>query len=132
MDAAGDPQARAMYRLGGNAAVLLGLSYLVITGLFVVAGPVPSDGQGASYLDYLDGKEAIWWAITGFSVLTDLLFLPLAAALYVALAGANRLLAMIGAALIVGHRVAERPRHPGRGADHGVGAGHRLSARAAQ
>ena len=99
--AAADPQMRAMYRVGGNSAVLLGLSYLVITGLYAVAGGVPSDGHGLSYLTYLDGKEGIWWGITGLSVLTDFLFLPLAAALYLALRAANNVLALIGSTLLV-------------------------------
>ena len=98
--AAGDPQLRAIYRVGGNAAVLLGLSYLVITGLYVAAGQVPSDGQGASYLAYLDGKQGIWWGITGLSVLTDLLFLPVAAALYLALRASGNVLAFLGSSLL--------------------------------
>jgi hypothetical protein len=73
----------------------------VITGLYAVAGPVPNDGQGLSYLTYLSGKEASWWAITGFSVVTDFLFLPVAAALYVALRGTNQVLTSAGVILIV-------------------------------
>jgi hypothetical protein len=99
--AAADPQMRATVRVGGNSAMLLGLSYLVITGLYAVAGGVPNDGQGASYLAYLDGKEGIWWGITGLSVLTDFLFLPLAAALYLALRAANHVLALVGSTLLV-------------------------------
>ncbi len=98
--AAGDPQLRAIYRVGGNAAVLLGLSYLVITGLYVAAGQVPNDGQGVSYLEYLDGQQGIWWGITGLSVLTDLLFLPIAAALYVALRAYGNVLALLGSSLL--------------------------------
>lgn len=102
MDAAApDPQQRAMYRVGGNSAVLLGLAYLAITGLYIAAGEVPNDGQGVSYLEYLDGKEGIWWWIVGLSVLTDVLFLPLAAALFLALRAANAVLAFTGSALLV-------------------------------
>jgi hypothetical protein len=101
MDAAvGDPQLRAIYRVGGNAAVLLGLCYLVITGLYVAAGQVPNDGQGTSCLAYLEGKQGIWWGITGLSVLTDLLFLPVAAALYVALRASGNVLAFLGSSLL--------------------------------
>src|SRR5262245_32236905 len=99
--AAAAPQARAMYRVGGNAGVLLGLAYLAITGLYTVAGAVPNVGQGASYLTYLAGKEGMWWGITGLSVVTDLLFLPLAVALYLALRPANEVLALLGSALLV-------------------------------
>ncbi|HEX6473726.1 MAG TPA: DUF4386 family protein [Candidatus Limnocylindria bacterium] len=98
MDAAA---AAPICRVGGNAGVLIGLAYLAITGLYVVAGPVPDDGQGASYLAYLSGKEGTWWGITGVSVLTDLLFLPLAVALYVAMRPANEVLALLGGALLV-------------------------------
>jgi hypothetical protein len=90
---------RTLYRLGGVAALLLGLSYVGITGLYAIAGAVPSDG-GQAWLAYLDGKSGLWWGITGLSVLTDLLFLPLAAALYVALRDGDRTVLLIGVGML--------------------------------
>lgn len=91
---------RALLRWGGIAALLLALSYLVITGLYVVSGAVPTGGDGQAWLGYLAGKSAVWWGITGLSVLTDVLFFPVAAALYVALRAVNRNLALAGVGLL--------------------------------
>jgi hypothetical protein len=88
-----------LYRFGGWSAVLLGVSYIAIVGLYSLAGAVPSQ-IGEPWLQYLDGKTAIWWGITGLSVLTDLLFLPMVAALYLALRGAPRALVLSGIGLI--------------------------------
>jgi hypothetical protein len=88
-----------LYRAGGISAIVLAVAYLVITGLYVVAGTVP-DGGGAAYLSYLAGKEAAWWGITGLSVLTDVLFFPVAAALYAALAPYGRNVMLAGAGLL--------------------------------
>jgi hypothetical protein len=76
------------------------LSHLAVTGLYATAGAVPS-GSGEHWLAYLDGKDAVWWAIAGLSVLTDVLFLPLAAALYVALRRLNRNAMLTGSTLLV-------------------------------
>lgn len=39
---------------------------------------------------YAAGKTAVWWAIVGLPVVTDVLFVPVASALYLALIGLNR------------------------------------------
>ena len=79
------PQARALGRIGGISAVVLAVAYVVITVLYVVVGAVPTEPDGGAWLTYLADRTAVWWGITGLSVLTDLLFLPIAAALFVAL-----------------------------------------------
>jgi hypothetical protein len=89
----------SLYRLGGWAAITLAVAYLLITGLYVVAGQVPSTAE--AWLRYLQPQTTIWWAIAGLSVLTDLLFLPVALALYFALRRADRTLAIFGSGLIV-------------------------------
>lgn len=94
------PDDRTLCRVGGICAIVLGLSYLAITALYAIAGAVPS-GTGEAWLAYLDGQEATWWGITGLSVVTDVLFLPVAAALYVALRLINRNAVLAGAALLV-------------------------------
>ena len=95
------PHTGALGRIGGISAVCLAGAYVVITALYVVAGAVPTEPDGGAWLTYLADQTAVWWGITGLSVLTDLLFLPIAAALYVALGGVNRIAMIAGAGLLV-------------------------------
>ena len=76
------------YRLGSLAAILLGIGYIVIIPLYAHVGAPP--GGGEAWFRYLPGKTAIWWAILALSVFTDLLYVPLALALYLALEKVNR------------------------------------------
>ena len=94
------PDDRSLCRAGGISAIVLGLAYLTITGLYVVAGAAPN-GTGEDWLAYLDGRTAAWWGIAALSVLTDVLFLPLAAALYVVLRFVNRNTMLLGTTLLV-------------------------------
>jgi hypothetical protein len=96
----GEPGRRTLYRVGGLSAVALGLSYLVITALYVALGGAAPSGGGEVWFEYLAGQSATWWGIVGLSALTDFLFLPLAAALYVALGAFNRTVMLIGAGLL--------------------------------
>jgi hypothetical protein len=89
-----------LYRLGGISAIALGLSYLVITALYVAVGGAAPSGGGEVWFEYLAGQSATWWGIVGLSALTDFLFLPLAVALYVALGTVNRTGMLIGAGLV--------------------------------
>ena len=100
MDVATDPDRIALFRAGGIAALALGACYLVITVLYSVIGLVPTE-TAESWLTYLDGKTAAWWGIVGLSALTDLLFFPVAAALYVALKPTNRNAMLAGAGLLI-------------------------------
>jgi Domain of unknown function (DUF4386) len=94
-----DGERRALYRMGGVAALALGAAYLVITVIYSVIGLVPED-TGEAWLTYLQGKTAAWWGIVGLSALTDLLFFPVALALYAALNHVNRNAMMVGAGLL--------------------------------
>jgi hypothetical protein len=87
---------RWLYRWGGLSALLIGLGYIITIPLYIAAGPPPSGGEAR--LQYLIGKTTIWWAILGLSILTDLLYLPVALALYRALTG----VAMLFATILVG------------------------------
>jgi hypothetical protein len=49
---------------------------------------------------YLAGKTTVWWAILGLSVLTDLIFVPVALSLYLALKGANRNMMLVATAFV--------------------------------
>jgi hypothetical protein len=70
-------------RIGGVAALLLAAGYVAIMPLFAAVGAPP--GGAEARLDYHAGTAATWSAIVALSVLTDLLFVPLAIALYGAL-----------------------------------------------
>ncbi len=89
---------RWLYRWGGLSALLLGLGYIITIPLYIYTGPPPSGGEAR--LQYLIGKTTVWWAILGLSVLTDLLFLPVALALYHALKGVNRGSILLGMILV--------------------------------
>jgi hypothetical protein len=86
------------YRIGGYAAVALALGYVAITLAFIAAGAVP-DGVEAR-LAYLAERTTLWWLILGVSVVTDLLFVPISIALYLALRDVDRPLALLGAGLL--------------------------------
>ena len=83
-----DADERRLYRWGGLSALLLGLGYLLTIPLYVAVGAPPHGGEAR--LGYLVGKTTVWWAILGLSVFTDLLFLPVALALYRALRSVNK------------------------------------------
>jgi hypothetical protein len=70
-------------RIGGVAALLLAAGYVATIPLFAAVGAPPSGAQAR--LDYHASTTTAWWAIVALSVLTDLLFLPVAIALYTAL-----------------------------------------------
>ena len=73
----------SMRQAGGIAALLLAAGYVVIMPLFATVGAPPVGAQAR--LEYHSTGTAAWWAIVGLSVLTDLLFVPIAVSLYAAL-----------------------------------------------
>ena len=77
----------------------LGISYVAIIVAYVLAGAPPSDAE--QWLKYLSAHMAVWWTILGLSVLTDLLFVPVAVSLYLALKDANRNAMLAGAGLLI-------------------------------
>jgi Domain of unknown function (DUF4386) len=94
-----DLRTRALYRAGAISAIVVAVLYVVITGLYVAAGLAPTDLQAR--LAYHATNEPAWWAILWLSVFTDLLYMPVAAAIYVALASVNRNAMLAGAGLLV-------------------------------
>lgn len=86
------------YRVGGVAALVLGIGYVIIIPLYAHVG-VPLNGAEA-WFKYLPGKTTIWWAILGLSVFTDFLYVPVAFALYLALKELNRNLALLATAFV--------------------------------
>jgi hypothetical protein len=95
-----EPDGRWLYRVGGSAALLLGAGYVAIFPLYAHAGAPPTGAGGETWLEYFKGKATVWWAIVALSVLTDLLFVPLALSLYAALKRVNRGAMQVATALI--------------------------------
>ena len=93
-----DTEGTWLYRVGGISALLLGLAYIATIPLYASVGAPPSGGEAR--LHYLVGKTTVWWAILGLSVLTDVLFVPVALALYLALKGVNRNAMLIATAFV--------------------------------
>jgi hypothetical protein len=62
-------------RVGGLSAVVLGVSYLAITVLYLIGG-APLPDNAALRMTTLAHHTATWWAIVVLSVATDLLFVP--------------------------------------------------------
>lgn len=94
-----DPNEKSLYRVGGVSAFVIGIGYMVTIPLIAFAGFPPSGGEAS--LKYFAGKTTVWWAIVGLSVITDLLYVPVALSLYQALKGINRS-AMLVATVFVG------------------------------
>lgn len=94
-----EPEGKGLYRIGGLCALILGLAYVAIIPLYASVGAPPSDGQ--AWLTYLTGnKTTVWWVILGLSVLTDVLFVPVALALYLALKEVNRYAMQVATAFV--------------------------------
>lgn len=73
---------KRLYQAGAVAAIIFGLAYLVIIALYV---PVGRPTGAEAWLSSMAGNTARWWAIIALDVLTDLLLVPIALSLYVAL-----------------------------------------------
>ncbi len=83
------------YCWGAIAALLLATGYVAIIPLFSWAGEPPVTGE--AWFRYLPGKTTAWWVIIWLSVITDLLYPPVAWALWTALhkAQTNLMLAAV-------------------------------------
>ncbi len=81
---------RQCYRWGGIAALLLAIGYLATIPLFARVGVPPQTGE--AWFRYAPGKTTMWWVILWLMVFTDLLYLPVAWALWTALRKAARML----------------------------------------
>jgi hypothetical protein len=89
---------RWLFKAAGVGTFVLGLAYVVTVVLWFYVGKLPV--TGAAWLTFIDGKRAVWWTILDLSVLTDVLFIPLALALYAALARVNKGATLITTALM--------------------------------
>ncbi len=77
-----------VHRVGGIAALLLAAGYLAIIPLFAAVGAPPAGAQAR--LEYHATSTTAWSAIVGLSVVTDLLFVPVATSLYMLLRRSNQ------------------------------------------
>ncbi len=98
MDDSVNADQKLWYRVGGIAALILGVAYIIIVPLYAHVGVAPTGGE--AWFKYLPGKTKVWWAILGLSVLTDFLFIPVALALYLALRSINRNAMRLAAAFV--------------------------------
>jgi hypothetical protein len=89
---------KQLYRMGAGAALVIGIGYLITIPLYSFVGAPPAGGE--AWFAYLPGKVTVWWAILGLSVFTDLLYIPVAFALYLALKGANRNVVLLATAFV--------------------------------
>jgi len=89
---------RWLYKAGGIAALALGVTFIVTILLYVYVGKLPSGGE--AWLKYVAGKKTAWSVILGLSVLTDLLFVPAAFALFAALRAVHRGVMLMATSLI--------------------------------
>ncbi len=87
-----------MDRIGGVAALFLAAGYVATMPLFAIVGAPP---EGAlARLEYHTTGTTAWWVIVALSVLTDLLFVPVAIALYTALRRLSQPAMLIATAFI--------------------------------
>jgi hypothetical protein len=80
------------------SAIVLGVSYIVITALYLVGGALPSGTE--ERLRHLADHTAVWWAILALSVATDLLFVPVMWSLYGLLAHVRKRAMLAGTGLV--------------------------------
>jgi hypothetical protein len=85
-------------RLGAIAAFALALGYVVIFPLYARVGVPPKTAE--AWFQYLPGRITVWWAILGLSVFTDVLFVPVALALFLAFKKVNQNAMVLATAFI--------------------------------
>jgi hypothetical protein len=87
-----------LYRVGGISALVIAVTYILITLLYARVGAPPTGGE--AWLQYLAGKTTSWQAIISLSVMTNFLYLPVALSLYFALKKINTNAVLVAIAFI--------------------------------
>lgn len=93
-----DQDGRSLYRVGGISALVFGIAYVIIIALYIPIGAPPSGPEAR--LAYYAGSPTLWWIILGLSVLTDLLLVPVALSLYLALKDIHKNMMLVGTAFV--------------------------------
>ena len=83
-----NPDRKVLYKVSGMSAIILVISYIIIIVLYIFSGVPPTGGE--EWLEHITGHTAEWWSILGLSVLTDLLYIPVAYSLYTMLKEVNK------------------------------------------
>jgi len=96
-DVAVGPDGRWLYRVGGISALVLGIGYLLAFPVITYAGGFPPAGVEARLAFFAEHATG-WWAITGLMIFTDLLYVPVFLALYLALKGINKCMMLLALA----------------------------------
>src|SRR3972149_7138929 len=67
---------KLLNKVGAFSALGIGLGYIVIMVFYSFVGKMPVGGE--AMMTGLTGKTTSWWVIIWFSLLTDILYLPVA------------------------------------------------------
>ena len=91
---------QGLFLWSGISCIAIATGYIVITILFVLSGaPLPKDA--ASWITYLNGKYNLWWIIIWLSIITDILYLPVAYGLFELLKKSYKGMMLIACVLFV-------------------------------
>ena len=89
---------RWLLRMAGISGIAIAVGYILITAGYAVSGfPLPKGAE--AWIDYMNGKSTLWWWIIWLSIITDILYLPVAAALYSLLKNVHKGLILVSGAL---------------------------------
>jgi hypothetical protein len=83
-----DTSWKGLYRWGGVSLMLIGVLYIVGVLLALSIGTTPSGSEAV--LNWLAGQTTLAYTAYGVFILTDVLFVPVVLALYLALKGVNK------------------------------------------
>ena len=93
-----EPDGKWLYQIGGISAIVFAVAYVVMIGLYALAGGKSSGAEG--WLTLIASHQSTWWQILALSVFTDFILVAVALALYQALRETNRDAMLLSAAFI--------------------------------
>ena len=99
MESGGYVNESLVYFFGGGCGLVFGVAYLIIIALYAPIGAPPVSVD--ALLLYLAAHPTRWSWIIGLSVLTDFLFLPLAASIYFVLRRVDRYMISLAAGCMI-------------------------------
>jgi len=89
---------RWLYRMAGFSGIAIAVGYVFITAGFTISGaPLPTGAE--AWVTYMAGKSNLWWGIIWLSIITDILYLPVAAGLYNLLKNVHKGMILVSGAL---------------------------------